>query len=914
MVGVVSLAAIAAITPVVWGAAAGNTRDVGNLQRLEARYVGHLGDHAPSKAVVRADKRRAARCARSAYRARHKALCPAPLRRGSAGAGVLRASDLPENTGQWAAPFQTPVIGVNSAVLPTGKVLMWAYPDATNSEASNWATAWLWDPATGQSTKVDPPIDPDTGKPANIWCAGQALLADGRLLVAGGNRQYYQGEGPGQGFKGLDRLYTFNPFNETWTEQPRMNDGHWYPSIAVLPDGRAVIMGGLDKNGSKHISPDVEVFTPSPDMNGVGTLELKPTAARQAGLYPHLFVTPAGKLLLAGQDHANSALLDPATWIWQNLPPLPTRREWGTAVLMPSGPAGPQYVLLNGGSDTPGAPAATNTSLVMDLNNPTAGWKPGAQTAMARSHGNNVILPDGTLTFIGGGIGQDADGLYGGPVFTSELYSPATNSWKIAEAQAEPRTYHSTAVLLPDGRVLSAGDDRVPQSTTDQAELYSPPYLFKGARPRITTAPAAVPYGVDFGVATPDGVASAVLVKLSTSTHAVNTDQRSIRLAMRAAGPGVSLTSPANANLAPPGYYMLFLLNAQGVPSVGKMIKLDPAVPPPPPVVDQANPTVILTAPATGTSVTGTVTLGAVASDDVGVAAVRFWLDGVPIGTDVTAAPYVFDWDTRTTSNGIHTLRAIVRDRAGNAAASNVVNIAVANTLPRRDMESPEVTVTQPGAGSTLAGTRVLIARASDDIGVVGVRFKIDGQLVGAEDTASPYSINWNSARVANGRHQVSAVARDAAGKVTESKPVGVWVNNRASTGGGDVLKPGPISGDTQPPRTLVRVAGQKSVRTTGRLRVTVRCDEHCTIRTELRLTRAQARRLGLPARSAVVIAGSGTGTTANGTSRHVILKLSARAKARLAATRGRPRLEVRTTTTDDAGNKRIVVVYLTVS
>ena len=155
--------------------------------------------------------------------------------------------------------------------------------------------------------------------------------------------------------------------------------------------------------------------------------------------------------------------------------------------------------------------------------------------------------------------------------------APDGDGWRLGPAQAEERTYHSTAVLLPDGRVFSAGDEHHPNGRTDTAELYSPPYLFRGRRPKVESAPESLRWGDEFGVRTKrDDVRDVALVAPGATTHAVDMNQRRVPLKLtdRVSGKGVNVRAPGGPDLAPPGYYMLFGLDRHGVPSVARWVRL----------------------------------------------------------------------------------------------------------------------------------------------------------------------------------------------------------------------------------------------------------------------------------------------------------------------------------------------------
>ena len=191
-------------------------------------------------------------------------------------------------------------------------------------------------------------------------------------------------------------------------------------------------------------------------------------------------------------------------------------------------------------------------------------------------------------------------------------------------------------------------------------------------------------------------------------------------------------------------------------------------------VTDTTPPTVSMTAPVAG-AVTGTITVTANAADNIGVAGVQFLLDGASLGVEDTAAPYSISWNTATATNGTHVLTARARDAAGNNNTSTSISVTVNNVVT--DTTPPTVSMTAPVAGA-VAGTITVTATAADNIGVAGVQFLLDGVSLGAEDTAAPYSISWNTAATTNGTHVLTARARDAAGNNTTSTSVSVTVNN----------------------------------------------------------------------------------------------------------------------------------------
>jgi len=236
-------------------------------------------------------------------------------------------------------------------------------------------------------------------------------------------------------------------------------------------------------------------------------------------------------------------------------------------------------------------PAAA-TAYVLDMNQPAPAWRQIASMAFPRAYQNTTLLPDGNVLVTGGERRTDgADTSQA--VYEAELWSPVTETWQTMAPSQVPRLYHSTALLLPDARVLVAGGGNDGAMVNQlQSEIYSPPYLFKGPRPTITSAPQVVQYGSNFVVQTPDAanIASMALMRLGAVTHSFDEEQRFLNLTFQQGVGSLTVQAPASANQAPPGFYLLFIVNTSGIPSVAPFVRL------------ASTPTVISTSPASGAS------------------------------------------------------------------------------------------------------------------------------------------------------------------------------------------------------------------------------------------------------------------------------------------------------------------------
>ena len=436
--------------------------------------------------------------------------------------------------GRWSSVPDLPFYPVHAHVLPTGKVMIWPGDGPSGNDPR------VWDPATATYSPL--------AKPGyDLFCTGHSFLADGRLLVTGGNID---------SGVGLPNSSIYNPFTDTWAQMPNMNAGRWYPTNTTLATGDVlVVSGSIDNTAGENPLP--QVF-----QTASGTWRSLTSAQTFLGLYPRMHLAPNGRVFNTAPSPATRYLDTSGTGSLSDVGnhSLNLYRDYGSSVMYDNG-----KILVMGGGDPP-----TNTAEVIDLNAASPAWRSVASMAFARRQLNATILPDGQVLVTGGTSGPGFNNTTA-PVFAAEMWNPATENWTTMASAQITRIYHSTALLLPDGRILSMGGNGFPQT-----EIYEPPYLFKGTRPTINSAPATVNYGQSFFVQTPDaaGVTQVTWIRLSSVTHAFNMDQRFSRLSFSQATGGLNVVAPSNPNLAPPGHYMLFILNSNGVPSVAKIIQV----------------------------------------------------------------------------------------------------------------------------------------------------------------------------------------------------------------------------------------------------------------------------------------------------------------------------------------------------
>ncbi len=502
--------------------------------------------------------------------------------------------------GSWQIlPFDSEVLAVHAALLHTGKVLFaagsgnsairFADPHFGDPTLQFW-TSVVWDPTLspppGLGTDFFHPATPRDaqGRVLDLFCGGETPLPDGRVLSTGGTLAY---PGNGPQFAGRPDTLVFSPQSQQWSPVRPMAHGRWYPSVITLGDGRVLAAAGLDESGAGIRNATAESFFATADFWQPLAM---PAAFGGLPLYAHLYLLADGSVFYAGghmDDGAAAPLrLDltrsPATLTTVGGLTRLDARDQCASVLLP--PAQAQQVMIIGGA--PGGDDAIADVDVVDLTEPQPGYRPVAPMNVARKHLNATLLPDRTVLVTGGSRRNEQ-----APEATNhaEIFDPQHPElgWTQLAAASVVRLYHSVALLLPDGRVITASGNPAqghqvgwePPDPNEELrlEVFSPPYLSRGPRPTIDALPTEWRYGQTVNVSTPDAgnIEWVSLIRPGVTTHSFNTSQRLVDLPITTqGGTTVQVQVTDQPNLAPPGWYMLFLTDHDRVPSVARWVHL----------------------------------------------------------------------------------------------------------------------------------------------------------------------------------------------------------------------------------------------------------------------------------------------------------------------------------------------------
>ncbi len=527
---------------------------------------------------------------------------------------------------------------VSVAVLPDGRILYWGGLEGLEDSAAPLALdagrsatlsrARVLDLRDGTPSWSTP--TPEFGGETDMFCADQRLLHDGRLLVAGGT--IYRNdpvdltpvtgpEGPGGTAElfGSNETRLFDPEvgeHGTFSPADEMNHGRWYPTLVTLPDGRVFVASGVerllynDKGLNVHAT---EIFDPETgawtDNGSDGETSLP--------LFARMHLLPDGKVFYGGVGQMWSPFgqaVDEALWHLHKTYD-PAENSWEIAGLGGHGarsgafsvmlPLAPPYdearILVGGGTlgTSPGSYVSNSLTEIVTVNDGMSSVERGPDLNNDRWYSSGVLLPDGGVVAVNGATADEviAPGTEF-PVRQAELFDG--ESWVPLGEGSRDRTYHNAAVLLADGRVLVTGHSPINTlygPTGDNGlrdaigtannfkdpsfEILTPPYLSNGDRPVIELAQKGIAWTESSAAAFPltvddaDAIERVVLMRLPSTTHVTDADMRAVELAYEQTGQKtLDVTGPPNGNVAPPGYYYLFVLNDAGTPSKARVVKV----------------------------------------------------------------------------------------------------------------------------------------------------------------------------------------------------------------------------------------------------------------------------------------------------------------------------------------------------
>ena len=509
--------------------------------------------------------------------------------------GLLLASALtalqaaPDTEGQWSQQADWPMIPIHAVLTPQGKILTWGV-DGISSGQFKYD---VWDPEGGLGTTSHTTIISDIGV-SSFCSSGLVLPESGNVLMPGGDARP-----EGLTNSGITSVAEFNPLNNGLSRAAEMSYARWYPTSITLPDGDILVSGGRDGQLREIVTP--EVYSPT---NNQWRSLLGVQTTGYGYYYPKLWVVPDGRVFgMQSQRMYYISANGQGTLTTAGTLPLVSRGNSSTAVMYRPG----KIMQISGESSS-----TTNGALLVDVTGSTPNVRETTKLSQqGRLWANSVVLPNGRVMVVGGSAVLNAGQ---GVSYRPEIWDPATEQWSLMAQSQRMRLYHSTAILLKDGRVLVSGGGAPGPESNKNAEIFTPPYLFNtsglAARPTISSTPDEAPYGANIRVDHPssDTITRVTLVKTGATTHAFNMEQRFIEADFTDTASGIRVKIPESANIATPGHYLMFLINDKGVPSKGHIIRISETA------VYEEDPYPVGN-PDTGTSTGNTITLDVLAND-----------------------------------------------------------------------------------------------------------------------------------------------------------------------------------------------------------------------------------------------------------------------------------------------------------
>jgi hypothetical protein len=469
-----------------------------------------------------------------------------------------------DNNGRWdVATYSINARAAHSVLLHTGKILLIAGSgnDEANFTAGSFKTTLL-DPETGQQT--------DIVTPADMFCSGHVQLPDGKVLVMSGTSGYPTAQNGN--YLGAKFNYYFDPADNAYHKLGDTRHGHWYPSTILLGNGDVLGVGGLKEDGSGNV--EVEYFktaTRTWDNSAV------PQTWRYFGMYPSMTLMSDGRLFYSGTHTFGNGTAGTGafTYNWKtgtvtDVPGLRDKdlRDQSTSVLLY--PAQDQKVAIMGGGNVNGATPAHNHTDVIDLKAANPAYTPGPDLPFPAMYQTAVIMPTGSIFVTNRGVLNRTDAQN-----MAAMSDPGMTHWDNVAADPIARNYHSSSLLLPSGKVISVGSNPATNNWEFRVSVFTPSYVTDPSRPTITASPATAAYGANIAVTGSEPISEALLIKPAAVTHSFDPNMRAVKLPIVAtAGNTATLAIPANTNILPPGYYMAWIKDAQGLPSAAKWIKV----------------------------------------------------------------------------------------------------------------------------------------------------------------------------------------------------------------------------------------------------------------------------------------------------------------------------------------------------
>jgi hypothetical protein len=492
----------------------------------------------------------------------------APMDFGSSGWQALAAKKIPSKPGAatkgvFGPAVNWPVIPIHLTLLPNGRVLSFGSDQAGLQGALVHA---IWNPSLGTRASAHTVL-PNVIK-TDIFCAGQTVISStGETLIVGGD-ETINGI---RNYSAADTNFYDYLTGKMHSGQP-MAFKRWYATLVALANGEVAILGGRYEKDADTYASTPELYTPGGGFRvlfGAINEDAYGGNGNRAWSYPQGFLAPNGKVFIIAHsgetfwlDTAGNGSIAKLTAITTSL------GNWTLPSLMYE----PGKILsLREGKKV----------VAFDLNGSDVKMKELANRSQEGLYSNSTVMADGKV-FINGG--SDVDNQLQGVAYDAEIWDPKTEQWAIAASASKPRLYHSSTLLLPDGTVLTGGGGAPGPVTNLNAEIYYPPYLYKrggsgkpATRPRILTAPQKIDWNQVFrvNVKSSTGISRVTFVRAGSATHSLNVDQRYMELKFTKANKRtIRVVGPTNENIAPPGYYMMFIFDRNRVPSVAKLIHL----------------------------------------------------------------------------------------------------------------------------------------------------------------------------------------------------------------------------------------------------------------------------------------------------------------------------------------------------